>query len=44
VAGTLGTCLIVNLPGSTTGALESIGSIVNVVPHALELLGGGRPH
>jgi molybdenum cofactor synthesis domain-containing protein len=44
VAGTLGTCLIVNVPGSTKGALESIGSIIDVLPHALELLGGGHPH
>ena len=44
LAGTLGACLIVNLPGSTTGALESIGSVMDVLPHALELLGGGRPH
>ncbi len=44
VAGTLGECLIVNVPGSTKGALESIESIISVVPHALELLGGGRPH
>jgi molybdenum cofactor synthesis domain-containing protein len=44
VAGTLGACLIVNLPGSPTGALESISSVIDVLPHALELLGGGRPH
>jgi molybdopterin biosynthesis enzyme MoaB len=44
VAGTLGACLIVNLPGSTAGALESIGSVIDILPHALELLGGGRPH
>lgn len=44
VAGTLGACLIVNLPGSPNGALESLGAIIDVVPHALELLGGGRPH
>jgi molybdenum cofactor synthesis domain-containing protein len=44
VAGTLGACLIVNLPGSTAGALESIGSVVDVLPHALELLAGGHPH
>ncbi len=44
VAGTVGECLIVNLPGSTEGALESVGSIIDVLPHALELLGGGRPH
>jgi molybdopterin adenylyltransferase len=44
VAGTRGECLIVNLPGSTAGALESIGSVVDVLPHALELLAGGHPH
>jgi molybdenum cofactor synthesis domain-containing protein len=43
-AGTVGSCLIVNLPGSTAGAVESIEAIIDVVPHALELLGGGRPH
>jgi len=43
-AGTVGTCLIVNVPGSTQGALESIEAILDVVPHALDLLGGGHPH
>jgi molybdenum cofactor synthesis domain-containing protein len=43
-AGTVGACLIVNLPGSTTGAVESVEAIIDVVPHALELLGGGQPH
>ena len=44
VAGTLGPCLIVNLPGSTAGAVESIEAIIDVVPHALNLLDGGQPH
>jgi molybdopterin biosynthesis enzyme MoaB len=44
VAGTVGACLIVNLPGSEAGAIESIGSVVDVLPHALELLAGGHPH
>ena len=44
VAGTAGTCLIVNVPGSVNGAIESIGAVINVLPHALELLGGARPH
>jgi molybdopterin adenylyltransferase len=44
VAGTLGSCLIVNLPGSTAGAIESVEAILDVVPHAIELLGGGHPH
>jgi molybdopterin adenylyltransferase len=44
VAGTAGASLIVNLPGSTAGAIEAIESIVDVLPHALDLLDGGRPH
>jgi molybdopterin adenylyltransferase len=43
-AGDTGACLIVNVPGSPGGAVESIGAIVDVLPHALELLGGGHPH
>jgi molybdopterin adenylyltransferase len=44
VAGTLGACLIVNVPGSTAGALESMESVVDILPHALELLSGAHPH
>lgn len=44
VAGTTGRCLIVNVPGSTAGARESIEAIVDVLPHALDLLHGNRPH
>jgi molybdopterin adenylyltransferase len=44
VAGTVGQSLIVNLPGSSSGAIECFDAIVDVVPHALDLLTGGRPH
>ena len=44
IAGTFGSCLIVNVPGSPKGAAESIEAILDVVPHALDLLTGGRPH
>jgi molybdenum cofactor synthesis domain-containing protein len=44
VAGTVGPCLVVNVPGSTQGAIESIEAVLDVVPHALDLLGGGHPH
>jgi molybdopterin adenylyltransferase len=44
IAGTRGACLIVNVPGSPAGATESMQAIAGVVPHALELLRGGRPH
>ena len=43
-AGTIGTCLVVNVPGSPAGAVESMAAIIDVIPHALELLGGGQPH
>lgn len=44
LAGTMGECLVVNVPGSPGGATESLNAIVDVLPHALELLRGGRPH
>lgn len=44
VAGTVGDALVVNLPGSSNGVRECLGAIVDVVPHALELLAGERPH
>jgi molybdopterin adenylyltransferase len=43
-AGVLGAAIVVNLPGSAKGACEQLGAIVDVLPHALELAGGGRPH
>jgi molybdopterin adenylyltransferase len=40
VAGALGDTLIVNLPGSPQGVRESLASVLPVIPHAVELLGG----
>ena len=44
IAGTRGRVLIVNLPGSPRGAVESLDAIVEVVPHVLELLRGHTEH
>ena len=44
VCGTVGQALICNLPGSSSGAIECLEVILPAVPHALDLLVGGRPH
>jgi molybdenum cofactor synthesis domain-containing protein len=43
-AGTRGKVLIVNLPGSPKGAVESLDAIVDLAPHILELLNGQTGH
>jgi molybdopterin adenylyltransferase len=44
LAGTRGTVLMVNLPGSPRGAVESLDAILELVPHVLELLNGHTAH
>ena len=43
-AGTAGRALVLNLPGSPAGAVECLDAVLDVVPHALDLLAGGHPH
>lgn len=43
-AGSAGSCLVVNVPGSPRGATESLGAILGVIPHALRLLAGDTGH
>lgn len=43
IAGTIGSALVINLPGSPGGAVESLEAVLDVVPHALELLAGQNP-
>lgn len=38
IAGIRGQTLIVNLPGSPRGARESLSAILDVLPHAIEIL------
>lgn len=40
VAGIRGAALILNTPGSTAGAIEMLEAVLDVVDHALDLLGG----
>jgi molybdopterin adenylyltransferase len=44
VAGSVGSCLVLNVPGSPNGAVESVEAVADVLGHALELLAGDRPH
>lgn len=44
VAGLRGTTLIVNLPGSRRGAVESWMTIATLVGHGIEVARGGQSH
>jgi molybdopterin adenylyltransferase len=44
VCGTLGQSLIVNLPGSPKAAKDSLAAVIDLIPHALDLLAGKTEH
>lgn len=43
-AGVLGQCLVIAVPGSPGGAIESMEALVPILDHALETLGGDTLH
>lgn len=43
-AGAVGSTLVINLPGSTKGAMESLDAVIGLIPHALDLLAGDTEH
>ena len=44
LAGTRGEALILNTPGSPKGTVETLEAVLHVIPHAIDLMAGGRPH
>jgi len=38
LAGTRGTALILNAPGSPKGAVETVTAVIDVIPHAIRLM------
>jgi len=44
IAGTRGSTLILNLPGSERGAAESLSAVLPALPHALDLVAGHTAH
>ncbi|PYV96715.1 MAG: molybdenum cofactor biosynthesis protein [Acidobacteria bacterium] len=44
VCGVHGRSIILNLPGSPKGAVESLEAVIDLLPHALQLLSGNTKH
>jgi len=44
VCGVRGKTLILNVPGSPSGAVESLEAVADLIPHALNLLDGKTEH
>jgi len=44
LAGTRGRSLIVNLPGSPKGAVESFDAVAKLIPHVVDLIEGRTSH
>ena len=44
ICGVRETSLILNLPGNPAGAVESLEAVIDLLPHALELIAGNTGH
>lgn len=44
IAGLKGSTLVVNLPGSQRGAVQSLASILNLIKHGLQVAAGDQNH
>lgn len=43
-AAVRGSALVINLPGSPSGAVENLEAVIDLIPHALQLLAGDTAH
>lgn len=44
IAGVVDQTLVINLPGSPSGVVESLDAVLGILPHALDVLGGSTAH
>ncbi len=44
IAGTRGRAVVINTPGSPSGAAEYLDAVIDVLPHAVALVSGVNPH
>jgi molybdopterin adenylyltransferase len=44
ICGVRGQTIILNLPGSPAGAVQSLESVIDVLPHIVQLLAGDTRH
>jgi len=44
LCGVCGTSIVLNLPGSPNGAVESLQAVIDVLPHAIQILSGHTEH
>jgi molybdenum cofactor synthesis domain-containing protein len=44
ICGVRGESVVLNLPGSPKGAVDSLNAVIDLLPHALQLLSGNTKH
>ena len=44
ICGVRGESVILNVPGSPVGAVDSVNAVIDLMPHALQLLSGNTKH
>ena len=44
ICGVRGESVILNVPGSPAGAVDSLNAVLDLIPHALQLLSGNTKH